>query len=143
MDYRLNNEALISCCISSLIEKQPLNVVQLTLIIPILLNDNIRSLIVTNPLINISDKKFKKIGIVYREYLPYVMNSIVLLIQGECIEVKDDLIKRLPRNTNICLSLQNGKYGRVQKIMNDLDCVLKYICSKDVIMLFKELNISL
>lgn len=143
MDYRLNNEALIACCISPLIERKSLTVAQITLVLTILLNDSMRRIILTTPRIVIDNKKFNKISLSYQELLPYIMNSLVLLIQSGCIIIEKDAIKKLPLNSHLSEVIEDRSVGRLRDILNDMEAVLDRICSYEISTLYKELNISL
>lgn len=143
MDYRLNNEALIACCISPLIERRSLTVAQITLVLTILLNDSIRHIILTTPRIVIDNKKLNKISLSYQELLPYIMNSLVLLIQSGCIIIEQDAIKKLPLNSHLSEVIEDRSVGRLRDILNDMEAVLDRICSYEISTLYKELNISL
>lgn len=143
MDYRLNNEALIACCISPLIERRSLTVAQITLVLTILLNDSMRRIILTTPRIVIDNKKFNKISLSYQELLPYIMNSLVLLIQSGCIILEKDAIKKLPLNSHLSEVIEDRSVGRLRDILNDMETVLDRICSYEISTLYKELNISL
>lgn len=143
MDYRLNNEALIACCISLLIERRSLTVAQITLLLTILLNDGVRRFILTTPRIGYDNKNFNKISLSYQELLPYIMNSLVLLGQSGCINIEKDAIKKLPLNSRLSADIEDRSAGRLRRILNDLEAVLNWICSYEISKLYKELNISL
>lgn len=143
MDYRLNNEALIACCISPLIERRSLTVAQVTLILTILLNDSVRHFILTTPRIGIDNKKYNKISLSYHELMPYIMNSLVLLIQSGCLALEEDFIKKLPPNSQLSGVIEASSDGRLKRILNDMDAAMDYICSHEISTLYKELNISL
>lgn len=143
MDYRLNNEAFIACCISPLIEKRSLTVAQITLILTILLNDSVRHLILSTYRNGIDYKKYSKISLSYKELLPYIMNSLILLVQGGCIEIKEGMIKKLPSNSHLSSVIESRSEGRLKRILNDIEAVLDYIHSYEIATLYKEFNISL
>lgn len=143
MDYRLNNEALIACCISPLIERKSLTVAQITLILTILLNDSVRHHILTTPEIGIDNKKYSKISLSYQELMPYIMNSLVLLIQSGCIAIEGDSIKKLPPNYHLSGVIKVSSDGRLKHILDDMEAAMDYICSHEISALYKELNIRL
>lgn len=143
MDYRLNNEALIACCISPLIERRSLTVAQITLILTIILNDSVRHHILTASKGEIDNREFNKISLDYHELLPYIMNSLVLLIQSRCISIEQDVIKKLQRNSHLSEVISNNSNGRLKRILNDMESISNHICSFEISTLYKNLNISL
>lgn len=111
MDYRINNEAIISCVIAQVLKRGVCEPLRLSLLTPLLMeNTAINHTILT---------------LTYKEYLPIVLNSIVILEQGGVIKVENNTILLTDEGGVFCQQMTNHSLShRLQIIISKIDNLL-------------------
>lgn len=140
MDRLKNNEALISCIIATAIETMPCSVSLVTALVPVLLNDSVRRKIALKQ--RLANRELQRVGMSYRDLLIPVMNSILILKEGQCLYIDKGMLYPTPIIMGLTLSINKDSH-RLDNIMSDINPVLEYLSSKDITTIFKKLYISL
>jgi len=111
MDYRINNEAIISCVIAQILRRGAHEPLQLSLLIPLLMeNATINNTILT---------------LTYKEYLPIVVNSIVILEQEGLVKAENDTVSLTDEGNTLCQRMiDNPLSHRLEKIISKIDNLL-------------------
>lgn len=111
MDYRINNEAIISCVIAQILKRGVCEPLRLSLVIPLLMeNTTVNNTVLT---------------LTYKEYLPIVVNSIVILEQGGAIKVENNTISLTDEGGDLCQKMINHPLSyRLQTIIDKIDNLL-------------------
>lgn len=111
MDYRINNEAIISCVIAQVLKRGVCEPLRLSLLTPLLMeNATINHTILT---------------LTYKEYLPIVVNSIVILEQGSVIKVENNTISLTDKGGDFCQQITKHPLShRLQTIIGKIDNLL-------------------
>lgn len=140
MDNRLNNEALIACVVAQVVNRGVCKVARLTAIVPIVLNDSFRKKIVSNAQMN--ERDYYKVGMEYKELLVSVMNSVIMLIEANCVTLNNDELSPLEKLQNLCSQMDRSS-KRLSRILDDMDSALRYFDSDTIGNNYKKLYISL
>ena len=140
MDRLINNEALISCVIATVIELRPCSVSLVTALIPVLLNDTVRKKIAAKQ--RVSNRELQRVGMSYKDLLVPVMNSILILKEGRCLYIDKGMLYPTPLIMGLTSSINNNS-RRLNDIISDINTVMEYLTSQDITKTFKKLYISL
>lgn len=112
MDYRINNEAIISCVIAQVLKRESCDSLRLSLLIPLLME---------NKTVNNTD-----LTLVYKEYLPIVVNSIIILTQGNIIRNGGGIISLTDKGNEFCNGMLNHSCSyRLRAIISEIDTCLE------------------
>ena len=93
MDYRINNEAIISCVIAQVLKRESCDSLRLSLLVPLLME---------NKTVNNTE-----LTLVYKEYLPIVVNSIIILVQGNIVKNRAGIISLTDKGNEFCNGMLN------------------------------------
>ncbi len=140
MDNRLNNEALIACVVAQVVNRGACKVARLAAIMPIVLNDGFRKKIVSNA--QMTGRDYYKVGMEYKELLVPVMNSVIMLIEANCVALNNDELSPLEKLQNLCSQMDRSS-KRLSRILDDMDSALRYFDSDTIENNYKKLYISL
>lgn len=140
MDNRLNNEAIIACVVAQVVNRGACKVARLTAIVPIVLNDGFRKKIVRNAQLN--ERDYYNVGMEYKELLVPVMNSVIMLIEANCMTLNNDELSPLEKSQHLCSRMDRSS-ERLSRILDDMDYVLRYFDSDTIENNYKKLYISL
>lgn len=133
MDYRLNNEGLIACLIAQVVFRNKTkinNLAQISLMIALLLNDKTRKKLgLYARLIDLNDLTDSMsnvtLNILYKELLPVIVNSTVLLMQSGILSLDACSLHLTEKGVAFCNDMNNDFMGqRYQKIIQQVDHVI-------------------
>ena len=108
MDYRINNEAIISCVIAQILKRGVCEPLRLSLLTSLLMEN----IAFNNTVLTLT----------YKEYLPIIVNSIVILEQGGIIITENDSVQLTDKGNDFCQNMINNPLSlRLQKIISKID----------------------
>lgn len=152
MDYRLNNEGLIACLIAQIVFKSKSNInnlAQISLLLALLLNDKTREkLNMYAKLIELSDltDSISKVtlNLLYKELLPVIVNSTVLLIQSGVLSLNTCNLNLTEKGISFCNGMSNEFMGiRYQEIMKHVDHVITLHDNSSLYELYNKFQIKI
>lgn len=130
MDYRINNEAIILCVIAQVLKRESCDSLRLSLLIPLLME---------NKTVNNTD-----LTLVYKEYLPIVVNSIIILTQGNIIRNGGGIISLTDKGNEFCNGMLNHSCSyRLRAIISEIDTCLEETQKFSTVELYQKLKIIL
>jgi len=123
MDYRINNEAIVSCVIAQVVKHAPYEVPFVTGIVNLLMQDKLRKRVLTTP-----GESVRELGMLFGqldgELLGVIMNSMTMLIEGECLERNGDTLTLTGTGIELCEEMNDGKSKMLAETLKDIDNVL-------------------
>ena len=130
MDYRINNEAIISCVIAQVLKRESCDSLRLSLLVPLLME---------NKTVNNTE-----LTLVYKEYLPIVVNSIIILVQGNIVKNRAGIISLTDKGNEFCNGMLNYSSSyRLRTIISEIDTCLEEAQKFSTIELYQKLKIIL
>lgn len=130
MDYRINNEAIISCVIAQVLKRESCDSLRLSLLVPLLME---------NKTVNNTE-----LTLVYKEYLPIVVNSIIILVQGNIVKNRAGIISLTDKGNEFCNDMLNYSCSyRLRTIISEIDTCLEEAQKFSTIELYQKLKIIL
>lgn len=130
MDYRINNEAIISCVIAQVLKRESCDSLRLSLLVPLLME---------NETVNNTE-----LTLVYKEYLPIVVNSIIILVQGNIVKNRAGIISLTDKGNEFCNGMLNYSCSyRLRTIISEIDTCLEEAQKFSTIELYQKLKIIL
>lgn len=128
MDYRINNEAIISCVIAQVLKRESCDSLRLSLLVPLLME---------NKTVNNTE-----LTLVYKEYLPIVVNSIIILVQGNIVKNRAGIISLTDKGNEFCNDMLNYSCSyRLRTIISEIDTCLEEAQKFYTIELYQKLKI--
>lgn len=122
MDYRLNNEAIVACVAAQVVrggcQKLPIVVA------------------ITNLLMHYAERKRvknmpdgKDITIIVNQIdgglLTIIMNSLVMLIQGDCLTFDGSELTLTKAGQNLCEQMKDGRSKMLSGIVKDMSAIME------------------
>lgn len=130
MDYRINNEAIISCVIAQVLKRESCDSLRLSLLVPLLME---------NKTVNNTE-----LTLVYKEYLPIVVNSFIILVQGNIVKNRAGIISLTDKGNEFCNDMLNYSCSyRLRTIISEIDTCLEEAQKFSTIELYQKLKIIL
>ena len=130
MDYRINNEAIISCVIVKILEQTSCDTLRISLIVPLLMEK-----------LAVRDAD---LTVRYKDYLPLVINSISLLMQKKCVQLNNDELLLTKVGLELCENIDAEKMSnRLCSIIERINGLLEDIRDYPTQDLYKQLKIIL
>ncbi len=139
MDYRLNNESIVACVISQIIYRSlssQNDIARIALLTSLLFNDHSIGLLHNSENLKAKTDQIESYisftsSFVYKEMLPIVINSVVLLLQGGILQKSnDENLIITEKGLVFCTGMYEISLGsRCSEILYQIDKVLD-VCSK-------------
>jgi len=123
MDYRINNEAIVACVIAQVVKRGPYDVPFVTGIVNLMMQKKYRKKVLVasgddaNELITI-------FGHLDGNLLGVVINSMTMLIEGECIHREDGNLALTESGLKMCQEMNDMKSDQLSEILTDMDRIL-------------------
>lgn len=141
MDYRINNEAIVSCVIVRVAERGPYEVPFVTGIVNVLMSPKLRKKAYKTDASNI--KELSAIfGQIDGNLLGVIVNSMTLLLEGECLQNAEDKLEITETGKLLCQDMEDGKCKILREVLRDMDEILFKFDSIDKTKLYDQMWIA-
>lgn len=130
MDHRLNNEALVACLVAHALNKGPMDMLRISMLIPyVSVTPGTRDYIFSE---------------VYKGFLPVVVNASSMLVRMGAVAINNNMLSLTDKGIDICRDMVNNvpslRFARLAKRLDDTIITWN---SLDNLSIYQKLNIFL
>jgi len=122
MDYRLNNEAIVACVAAQVVKYGCRQLPAVVVMTNLMMHGQERTIL-------ISEHDEKKMAAIVNQVdgglLTVIMNSMVLMIKGDCMRFANGELSLTASGHQMCEQMQDGRSGMLSKILKDLPAVIE------------------
>ena len=147
MDNLLNNEALVSCVAYQILKERPCDFSNLSILLSLLMDDQIRTYIMHQDSLFLEDSIFRNerpefLERIYLEMLPVCLNSMVLLIQNDFVETDNNILKLTEKGKALVEDVSFIGSRRLENIKKDVPFIIQLTENYSAADLFNALKLS-
>lgn len=142
MDYRLNNEGIVACVIAQVVSRGSYDTPFVTGMTNLLLQDRIRKKAIATMADQVEELKLL-LGQLDGMLFGVIVNSMTMLIEGECLRRAGDRLELTMRGIRLCQNMEDGKCEYLSQMIRDLDRILFKYEAIDICSLYQQYWIAL
>lgn len=139
MDYRLNNEALTACVIVQVVRNGWADLTEAVGMTNLLMQPSLRKKAMKS---DEEGELCRLFGQIDGGMLTVIMNSIVMLEEGGCVERDGHNLKLTPQGVALCQSMSNGRSKVLSGIVESIPTTLGIYAAIDKQKLYNQLHIA-
>lgn len=148
MDRIYNNEALVGCVILMLLKDCGMDIARLSVVVPLLVNDKIRSRLSRHGEVSLSNNirscyAILTLNRIYQEMLVIEINSLVMLSQADLVLIEKEIITLTDKGTDLVKNMRQVTSLRLKEIMKAQYVIMSHVNKLTTEQLYKAMEIQL
>lgn len=148
MDRIYNNEALVGCVILMLLKDCGMDIARLSVVVPLLVNDKIRSRLSRHREEALSNNirscyAILTLNRIYQEMLVIEINSLVMLSQADLVLIEKEIITLTDKGTDLVKNMRQVTSLRLKEIMKAQSVIMSHVNKLTTEQLYKAMEIQL
>lgn len=148
MDRIYNNEALVGCVILMLLKDCGMDIARLSVVVPLLVNDKIRSRLSRHREESLSDNirscyAILTLNRIYQEMLVIEINSLVMLSQADLVLIEKEIITLTDKGIDLVKNMRQVTSLRLKEIMKAQSVIMSHVNKLTTEQLYKAMEIQL
>lgn len=148
MDRIYNNEALVGCVILMLLKDCGMDIARLSVVVPLLVNDKIRSRLSRHGEVSLSNNirscyAILTLNRIYQELLVIEINSLVMLSQADLVLIEKEIITLTDKGTDLVKNMRQVTSLRLKEIMKAQYVIMSHVNKLTTEQLYKAMEIQL
>lgn len=148
MDRIYNNEALVGCVILMLLNDCGMDIARLSVVVPLLVNDKIRSRLSRHGEVSLSNNirscyAILTLNRIYQELLVIEINSLVMLSQADLVLIEKEIITLTDKGTDLVKNMRQVTSLRLKEIMKAQYVIMSHVNKLTTEQLYKAMEIQL
>lgn len=148
MDRIYNNEALVGCVILMLLKDCGMDIARLSVVVPLLVNDKIRSRLSRHREESLSNNirscyAILTLNRIYQEMLVIEINSLVMLSQADLVLIEKEIITLTDKGTDLVKNMRQVTSLRLKEIMKAQSVIMRHVNKLTTEQLYKAMEIQL
>lgn len=148
MDRIYNNEALVGCVILMLLKDCGMDIARLSVVVPLLVNDKIRSRLSRHREESLSNNirscyAILTLNRIYQEMLVIEINSLVMLSQADLVLIEKEIITLTDKGTDLVKNMRQVTSLRLKEIMKAQSVIMSHVNKLTTKQLYKAMEIQL
>lgn len=148
MDRIYNNEALVGCVILMLLKDCVMDIARLSVVVPLLVNDKIRSRLSRHREESLSNNirscySILTLNRIYQEMLVIEINSLVMLSQADLVLIEKEIITLTDKGTDLVKNIRQVTSHRLKEIIKAQSVIMSHVNKLTTEQLYKAMEIQL
>lgn len=148
MDRIYNNEALVGCVILMLLKDCGMDIARLSVVVPLLVNDKIRSRLSRHREESLSNNirscyAILTLNRIYQEMLVIEINSLVMLSQADLVLIEKEIITLTDKGIDLVKNMRQVTSLRLKEIMKAQSVIMSHANKLTTEQLYKAMEIQL
>lgn len=148
MDRIYNNEALVGCVILMLLKDCGMDIARLSVVVPLLVNDKIRSRLSRHREESLSNNirscyAILTLNRIYQEMLVIEINSLVMLSQADLVLIEKEIITLTDKGIDLVKNMRQVTSLRLKEIMKAQSVIMSHVNKLTTEQLYKAMEIQL
>ena len=148
MDRIYNNEALVGCVILMLLKDCGMDIARLSVVVPLLVNDKIRSRLSRHREEALSNNirscyAILTLNRIYQEMLVIEINSLVMLSQADLVLIEKEIITLTDKGIDLVKNMRQVTSLGLKEIMKAQSVIMSHVNKLTTEQLYKAMEIQL
>ena len=140
MDYRVNNEAVTACVVAQVVRNGCDRLAVVVGLTNLLMHEKERKHFLSTD--NVKENT-TIVGQLDGGLLTVIINSLVMMIQGECMTFREGVLTLTQSGINLCEQMKDGRSEMLSRIMKDMPAVMDKVVKMEEELLDQIYVISL